>query len=745
MAARKKLTILVIILCSLMTRVYADDSRNIEPIRSFQIENPPEIDGELTDQAWDRLPDIDGFFTTYSPVNGDQLPERTKVWISNDKENIYFAFYCYDSRPELIKNTLTKHDDIWNDDWIGFNLDPLGNKTFGYVLVSNPIGIQADIFDSPTGGSDDAPDYVWYSAGKLCEDGYVVEIQFPLRNFKYNSGKNVEMNIIFERKITRLGVAASWPAVPVGQTFFAGMSKIIIPEIDSHLTLQAIPSLTYSNAWTRKEPDSWNRGDDRTELGITSKISITSRISLEGTYNPDFSHVESDAFQVLINQRYPIYYSEKRPFFMEAANIFSIAGGNLGGKNLLSAVHTRNIVDPMWGAKLTGETGKWVFGFMSAGDQFPGREFSMDAEGQETNPFQGKIATYSIGRIKYVMSGENQIGTIITDKEFAGGFNRVAGIDLNLRLGEGNHWLRSNFLGSHTKDEFTLESNTGVASNVAYSYLGRRIEFRSDYEFIGTGFNMATAFIKRTGLSKFSGMLWVNLYPEKEGYLWIKKITPLVYGNILRDLGSGEYDNIWKTGLNFSFIRQGTRRIEYQRFREFWGGKSFTGGFFNTFGQAQITNWVRTYLQLNAGARIYYSEVDPSAGTGISAKVQVTFQPNDKFTQQFQYELQNLFTKYGHEKIYDVNIYIFNTTYQVNRHLFLRAILQFDSSRETLLGDALVSYELVPGTVLQLGYGSLSKKLFWEDDHWVTNSTSKEYYHSNQSVFFKLSYLFQLQ
>lgn len=743
MNIRKKPVIFLSLICLLIIQAYADDPGKIEPLRSVQIENPPKIDGELADQAWNRLPDIDGFFITYSPVNGDQLPERTKVWISNDKENIYFAFYCYDSHPGLIKNSITKHDDIWNDDWIGFNLDPLGNKTFGYVLVSNPSGIQADIFDSPTAGSDDAPDYVWYSSGKLVEDGYTVEIQVPLRNFKYKQGKNVEMNIIFERKITRLGVAASWPAVPVGQTFFSGMGRVIIPEIDSYLSLQAIPSLTYTNAWTRKNPDSWNKGKGNADLGITAKIGITSRISAEGTYNPDFSHIESDAFQVLINQRYPIYYSEKRPFFMEAANIFNIAGGNLGGKNLISAVHTRNIVDPLWGAKITGEAGNWAFGFLSAGDQFPGRDFSLNSDGQGTNPFQGKVANYAIGRIKYILNGENQIGTIVTDREFAGGYNRVAGFDMNLRLGEGNHWLRSNIIGSLTKDENTLQSSKGLASNVAYSYLSRRIEFRSDYEFIGNGFDMATAFINRKGLSKLSAMLWLNLYPGKEGYQWIKKITPLVYGNLLRDLGTEEYDNIWKAGVNFNFVRQGTMRIEYQRFREFWAGMSFTGGFFNMYGGAQITNWLRASGQLNTGARIYYSETDPFVGTGISTQLQVTFQPNEKFTQLIQYQFQNLLTMNEHEKIFDVNILIANTTYQVNRHLFLRAILQFDSSSERLLGDALVSYELVPGTVFQLGYGSLSKKLFWDNDHWVTDSSSGEYYHSNQSIFVKLSYLFQ--
>jgi hypothetical protein len=733
----------MVLFCLINHSLFSQDITATNPLVSTQTNTPPVIDGELNDAVWQRAPDLDAYFTTYSPVNGDRLTERTRVWIANDTENIYFAFYCHDSRPDQIKYSVTSHDDIWNDDWIGFNLDPLGNKSYGYVLVCNPLGMQADIFDSPVTESDGSPDYVWYSEGKILDDGYTVEIQMPLQNFNYKSGKNVRMNIIFERGITRLGSYASWPAVPVGLTFFAGMSQIVFPHIERQLNLKAIPSITYHNAWKRINPDLWSKGNGRADFGITAKYGITSTLSAEATYNPDFSHIESDAFQVLINQRYPIYYEEKRPFFMETRNSFNLAGGSLEGKNFLSTVHTRNIVDPLWGAKITGEYRRWSFGFLASGDEWPGREFSPDIDGTDHNPFQDRIATYYVGRIKKNIKGENTIGTILTDREFAGGYNRVIGTDLNLRLGDGSHWVRANLLHSHSKDEHTGLKTHGIAGNLAYDYSSRKVLFRADYEYMDRDFNMATAFIRRRGFSKWSGLLGLNFYPNSR-FSWMKRVTPMVYGSLLRDLFTKEYDYYYKAAVQSNFVRQGSLGLEYQRFQEFWAGKILGGVCFNTYGQIQLTNWLRIYSRLDLGDRIYYASTNPFMGKGFSTDLQITLQPNEKIIQTLQHQYQDLYQKDNDSKVYDVDIFISKTIYQWSRYLFFRAIVQYDSYLETLLIDALVSYELVPGTVLQIGYGSLHNELYWADNAWNNAHPLGKYMHTDQSVFVKMSYLFQV-
>src|SRR5207244_7965619 len=106
--------------------------------------------------------------------------------------------------------------------------------------------------------------------------------------------------------------------------------------------------------------------DGNPDAGLRVKYGITSSATLEGTVNPDFSQVESDAFQVRVNQRYPLFFSEKRPFFMEGMGSFELAG--VGGAAVMrTAVNTRNIVDPLWGGKTTGTAGRLGFAFLAAG------------------------------------------------------------------------------------------------------------------------------------------------------------------------------------------------------------------------------------------------------------------------------------------------------------------------------------------------------------------------------------------
>ena len=160
-------------------------------------------------------------------------------------------------------------------------------------------------------------------------------------------------------------------------------------ELNSQLRLEALPSVTYGGIWDRQSPEKWSAADDSTQLGMGIKYGITSSVNAELTVNPDFSQVESDQFQVVANQRYPIFYSEKRPFFMDINNQFNLAGTN-GPTNLVTAVHTRNIVDPSWGGKLSGELNKFSFGVLTAGDEWPGRSFA-----DFQSPFPAKTPTIS--------------------------------------------------------------------------------------------------------------------------------------------------------------------------------------------------------------------------------------------------------------------------------------------------------------------------------------------------------------
>jgi len=191
---------------------------------------------------------------------------------------------------------------------------------------------------------------------------------------------------------------------------------------------ELLPSATYPISQTRATPDRWNHATGKPDAGLSGKLGINSNVTLDGTVNPDFSQVESDAFQVQVNQRFPVFFGEKRPFFMEGLGLFNIAGTG-GDGNMRIAVHTRRIVDPAWGAKLTGTSNGFTFGVLSASDETP------QDVGDRGLAIADKNKLFTIARATYGLGESNYIGAITTDTEHAGRHNRVAGGDVSWRFG----------------------------------------------------------------------------------------------------------------------------------------------------------------------------------------------------------------------------------------------------------------------------------------------------------------------
>ena len=165
-------------------------------------------------------------------------------------------------------------------------------------------------------------------------------------------------------------------------------------------------------------------------------------MTLDATINPDFSQVESDAFQVQVNQRFPIFFSEKRPFFMEGLGLFNLAGSG-GDGNMVTGVHTRRIVNPKWGSKLTGSAGKLTFGMLSASDESPG------GYRQSRRAVDGRDKVFTVGRALYGIGESNYVGAIVSDTEHAGRYNRVAGGDLSVRYAK-RQQITAMFLSTQT-------------------------------------------------------------------------------------------------------------------------------------------------------------------------------------------------------------------------------------------------------------------------------------------------------
>jgi hypothetical protein len=713
----KTCTIALSLLCLVPSLLNAQDRPEFKVKRT---EKPPVIDGILNDDAWNILPLPTSSWLSYDPLYGQPQEQRTEVRVTYDDRNIYFAFHCLDSDPGRIRTTIARRDNIFNDDWVGLSLDSGGNGQTSYHMMVNPSGIQMDALNTSASGEAWEADWIWDSAGKLTDDGYTVEIRLPLQSIRFKGGDEVTMGILFWRRISRLGVSASWPDIPPGQWVFNRHAHLVFDHLKQPPLIELLPTTTYSINQNRSDSGDWNPSSRKADAGLSIKYGLTSSVTLDATVNPDFSQVESDAFQVQVNQRFPIFFSEKRPFFMEGIGLFNLAGAGNGDGNMATAVHTRRIVNPSWGSKLTGSAGRMSFGLLTADDESP------EDLGNRGEAVAGRKKLFTIARAIYGLGESNYIGAILTDTEHAGRRNRVFGSDLSVRYAK-RQQISATFLSSKT----TLpdQKSEGTAAQVTYSFSTKPFSLISQTEHYDKGFQMDTAFYNRTGFTSNWTYAGADRYP-KNSNSWLKKYTLFYWNKASRDRLQGGSDNFHLIAFRMNFVRQGYFRVDHGVGHEPWAGQEFKDGSWRVQGGMQMMRWLNVNGNFRTGWSTYYDPADPFQGKSNSGNVGMTFQPNARFSQAISFNKVVFNRASTGELVYDVNIANLRSTYQFNKHFFLRAIEQYDSSQRRVLTDFLASYELVPGSVMHAGYGSLIQKQ--GDQPYMTVS---------RSLFFKASYL----
>lgn len=711
--------------------VCAQDRQEFRVSRAAQ---PPAIDGVLDDEVWNQAPLNLGEWVSYNPLRGDKMSIqfRTDVRIAYDDRNIYFAFHCVDSEPDKIRTTITRRDTAFNDDWIAMSLDSAGTGQTAYHLFVNPSGMQMDALNTSASGEQFDADLVWYSVGKVTADGYMVEVQVPLQTLRFSGGDDVRMGILFFRKISRMGVSFSWPDMPPGQWVFDRHARLQFSNLTQPRLVELLPSVTYGISQSRATPARWNQADGKADLGMSGKFGITSNITVDGTINPDFSQVESDAFQVEMNQRFPVFYSEKRPFFMEGMGLFNIAGTG-GDGNMRTAVHTRGVINPFWGTKLTGTAGRTTFGLLNASDESP------TDPGNRGDAVANRNKLFTIARATYALRRSDYVGAIITETKHAGRHNRVVGGDLAIKFSPPQQ-LSATFLTSQT-GAGSGSGTRGTAAQAYYSYETRRFAWHNQVEHYGTTFQMDTAFYNRTGFTSGWSFGEVSFYPREGSDFWLQRVHPFYFAKRGHDEVQDGNEDFLNTGIRFNFTRQGYLEVARNRGHEPWLGRRFTTGRdINVFGHAQILRWVNVNGGFGQGPAIYYDAVDPFQGQSRGGFFGLTLQPNQHVTQNIEVNVVRFDRASTGARVFSVRIVNLRTTYQFDKHLQVRLLEQFDSSARRLLTDLLASYEVVPGTVFHAGYGSLYEKRVGQSGTSIPDDFGEKYLTLNRGLFFKASY-----
>jgi len=374
--------------------------------------------------------------------------------------------------PSTVRATVSRRDNIFNDDYVLVYIDTFNDQRQAYVIFWNPLGIQADGTYTEGRGEDYSVDLVMESKGVLTSDGFTIEASVPFKSLRYEAGKGKQWGLqIYRRLKYKNNEYNSW--MPDNRSLNGTLNQAGhitgLEGIETTRQLEINPSFTLSEAGRRtrftfdNNPAGRFVNDGlRAEFGLTAKFSLTPTITLDFAYNPDFAQVEADAPISTANLRFPVFFPEKRPFFLERIDIFQSG---------LNVVNTRAIVDPDIAAKLTGRRGKNTFGLMYASDNGTQGNLSKDQRQalalcivereSHGNPSDecanervlNQNAEIGVLRYKRDIGKENNLGIFATTYNFVDNHNNTAGFDGRFKLNP-KTFFEFQALGTHTRSYF---------------------------------------------------------------------------------------------------------------------------------------------------------------------------------------------------------------------------------------------------------------------------------------------------
>jgi hypothetical protein len=651
------------------------------------------------------------------------MKENTVVYYAYDRENLYFAYRCYDREPAKIKASVAARDTIRRDDWVCLNLDTFNDQQSLYALYVNPLGIQAD--SKFEGNQEDYTiDVVWYSAGRIDAEGYTVEIRIPFKSIRYSRHEPVTMGIIFERHISRLSESGTMPPLDPaqGMNFLTQNRMLVFTDIKHYTLLELLPAATYSRN-SQADRGALKAQKGQPDLSLTAKYGLTSQLILDATVNPDFSQVESDAGQVDFNQRFALFYPEKRPFFLEGREKYTLAA-NQAGDPLGAVVHTRMIVDPILGFKLDGKIApRDTIASIYAMDELPAGSTA-------------DYAHFTIFRYKHALTEDSYVGGFWTGRFEGSRSNVVAGGDGQVRLSPSSYFSY-HALVSQTSPAGATAETEGHAVGLEYYYGTRNWIVDAALQDLGKDFETDTGYLTRNGLTRLKVGILPMIYPKSKTFL---RIDPMVHFIQVRDKTSGLWETTEQFDLRLMLPRTTQLAVGGRYATEVFLDQRFGRSNVKITGSSQLSKRLLLTLAYSYGEKIRY-ESAPYQGRGNDAQASVTFLPSENLNFALSFTYSDFTRSADGLKEYDYTIIRSLNTYQVNKYLFFRAIVEYNSFRKQLMTDFLASFTYIPGTVIHVGYGSLYEKLGWREDEYVPSDRFME---TKRGLFFKASYLWRL-
>jgi len=708
-------------------------------------ESPINVDAKLDEPAWQEAARIDLQYET-RPGENIPAPVETECLVTYDSSHVYIAFRAYDENPQAIRAHMVDRDTAFNDDFVGVVLDTFNDERRAFEFFVNPLGVQMDLFNDDLSHDETTSwDAIWYSAGRITEEGYVVELAIPFHQLRFPSGGE-ELTwgfdaVRFYPRSDRVRIA-SQPMDRGVSCYLCQISKATGFEgASAGRNIELVPTLTAGRTDEREDfPEGdLQDGSAETELGLTAKWGITPSLTGNLALNPDFSQVEADVAQLDVNNPFALFYPEQRPFFLEGADIFSTP---------LDTVFTRNVADPLWGGKISGKQSIHGLGVFVAQDQvtnllFPG------SEGSDSDSFDFKTID-SVLRYRRDFGNASAIGALFTGREGDNYHNRVAGVDGVYRITD-THSLRFQALGSQSlyPDDIAedydqpMGSFSDQAYLLGYSHDSRNWRGWARYQDIGEDFRADMGFMPqvdfREGSTGFEHNWWGK---EGDWYNRIELGSELERkedqtGQLLQQewrvwsgVGGPLQSFVW---LNLSLAEQG------------YEGEVFNANAVRTFFRIQPSGMFSFDMFSRIGGQVDFDNVQQ----GDAVRLVPNFRLN--LGRHVQAQLRHTYEQLDVDdgRLFTANLSQLRFVYQFNIRTFVRAIVQYtdidrdlslyddpedvDAKTNQVFSQLLFSYKVNPRTVLFLGYsdnreGDENNDLLQED----------------RSVFLKIGYAWNL-
>ena len=733
------------------------------------------VDGVLDDEVWRQAALLKGF-TQYRPVDSRPAEDSTEVLVLYAPDAMYFGIRGFEAHGNVVRATLADRDNIGTDDQIQILLDTFNDRRRALLFAVNPLGAQEDGVRSEglagaAGGAnagfrfdgtvDLNPDYVFESQGRVTPGGFEIEVRIPFKSLRYQSAETQDWGIQIVRLTQHTGYEDTWTPVVRANASFLIQSGTLksLTGLRRGLVMDLTPEFT-SHVDGAPGDSSYQYGKTEPQLGANVRWGVTQNLSATGTVNPDFSQVEADVGQVTVNERFALFYPEKRPFFLEGLEQFDTPN---------ALIYTRRINAPIGGAKLTGKVGGTGIAYIGAVDD---RDFSPT----------GHRPIFNLLRLRRDLGTNSTVGIAYTDKIDGSAWNRVASTDA--RLVWGKIWYSAlQVAGSWTKDA----SGAGVRSGelweaTFYDRTGYSYGNHGRLTGISPDFDAASGFVNRVNIVQgrfFNRFTWYG----KPG-AWLENATTFIgvepvwrYNDFFK-LGStleGDLSDQWLLTLRGGWGVNARVDLQHQRFDppQYEGYQTDSSGTLVPFviphgryglwgGNVGVNSPNRSLtgsVNLGLGEGVIFAEAAESRG--LSSLIYTAWKPTTAIRIEDSWVHQRLSRAADGSWFSTANILRLKLEYQLTRAIFFRYVGQYtaqevDALRDPTTGrpividsvpqprtnetefrnDLLFSYKPTPGTVFFFGYGaSLS-----EPDPF----SFKDLARTKDGFFLKASYLFRM-